>query len=141
MTPEMLADLHRQVFKTPRPWSIIEFQDLLAKDNILFLHRDSGFAIARVAGPEVELLTLAVAPKSQRLGIGKSLLREVILSAQRRGAEEVILEVSDQNTAAKALYLAEGFTTVGHRKDYYQAPTGARITAIVMKITLKQNKQ
>lgn len=141
MKPETLAALHRKVFDVPRPWRSSEFEDILSRDNTRLFHRENGFAIGQFAGPEAELLTIAVDPSTQRKGIGRSLLREFLSYAQREAVSEVILEVSEQNEAAQALYLAEGFTQVGQRKDYYETPRGKRISAIVMKITLNQSSQ
>ena len=133
MTPEDLAALHQKVFKTPRAWSAKEFTDLLSSPGTHLIEQQHGFALFRQAGPEVELLTVAVAPDMQRKGIGRHLLKTLLQEAGRLGAEEVILEVADNNAAARALYQTEGFVEAGYRKNYYETPIGQRISAIVMK--------
>ena len=51
---------------------------------------------------------------------------------QQRAAQTLWLEVRPSNQRAKALYVREGFETVGVRKNYYPAPEG-REDALVMK--------
>jgi [ribosomal protein S18]-alanine N-acetyltransferase len=134
MTPEELAALHAQCFDTtPRPWTAAEFEDLLKLPETSLLVRDGGFAVMRMAGPEAELLTLAVDPEKRRRGTGSELVSDVLRTAVAKGAEEVFLEVSETNAPARALYEKKGFATAGHRKDYYASPRGEKVTAIVMR--------
>jgi ribosomal-protein-alanine N-acetyltransferase len=124
MTPDALAALHRLCFTdAPRPWSAEEFKELLAPPSALFAARPGGFALGRLAGPEAELLTLAVHPASRRRGIGAALVGETEAQAAARGAEEARLEVAVTNAAARALYAALGYEPVGRRPGYY-APAG-----------------
>ena len=132
MTPDALADIHRQCFTTPRPWRAEEFVELLDLDSVFLCHRPNGFIVGRVAGPEVELLTLAVDPGDRRKGTGKLLLMEFEKAALSRGAEDAFLEVSDANTAALALYRSFGYRESGVRKDYYLSSNGERSSAFVM---------
>lgn len=136
MTPEQLAELHAACFTTPRPWSAQEFQDMLATDGVFLLVRPGGFLIGRIAGPEAEALTLAVDPAYRRTGIARNLMQSFEDTAKAQGATDAFLEVSSDNSAAIALYHNLGFRDVGHRKDYYAAPTGTKISAHVMKRSL-----
>lgn len=83
----------------------------------------AGFALARTAGPEAELLLLATRPYCRGRGVGGTLLRSVIDEARLRGAEEVHLEVRAGNDAAR-LYMREGFVQVGARPGYYRGRDG-----------------
>ena len=98
MTPGALAALHARAFTdAPRPWSAAEFAALLAAASTLLVARGEGFALGRVAGPEAELLTLAVDPGARRRGLGRALVGAFEATAAARGAEEVLLEVAVTN--------------------------------------------
>ncbi|WP_315761297.1 GNAT family N-acetyltransferase [Sphingomonas sp. Y38-1Y] len=83
----------------------------------------AGFALARVAADEAELLLLTVRPSAQRRGVGGALLRSVIRDCRDRGAASLHLEVRAGNGAIN-LYRREGFRKVGVRRDYYRGSTG-----------------
>ncbi|MBE9475674.1 MAG: GNAT family N-acetyltransferase [Proteobacteria bacterium] len=88
--------------------------------------------MGRVAGPEVELLTIAVDPDYRRQGLAHDLMRDFEQMAKENGARDAFLEVAENNIAAIGLYQRRGFTQTGLRKDYYASLKGPRISAIVM---------
>ncbi len=132
MTPERLAAIHAACFTQLRPWGAYEFRNLLTSDTVFLCACDHGFALGRIAGPEVELLTLAVKPDQRRRGIATGLMQDFIGQAKNKDASEAFLEVAQDNDAAIALYRRFGFVEVGSRKDYYANARGARVTALVM---------
>jgi len=112
-----LAALHAACF--PDPWNAAAISALLvAPDTFAYAHED-GFVLARAAGGEAEILTLAVAPAARGRGLGRRLLQAAIARARELGAETMFLEVGTENPAALALYAGLGFTKVGTRKGYY----------------------
>ncbi len=88
-----------------------------------------GFMLLSLAADEAEVLTLAVAPDSRRHGRGAALLAAATEAAAARGAMTIHLEVAKDNEAARALYAKAGFREVGHRRGYYERPTG-RVDAL-----------
>ena len=136
MTPAELAAIHARSFITPRPWSEDEIADILSTPNTHLFIAPHGFAISRIAGPEAELLTIAVDPDHRRLRIGKSLIDMLIADAKSAGVEELFLEVAANNSPAQKLYQFCGFRTRATRKDYYSGPNGQKISAIVMALAL-----
>jgi ribosomal-protein-alanine N-acetyltransferase len=132
MTPEQLAEIHAASFTQPRPWSASEFSNLIASDRTHLSTSANGFALIQTAGPEAELLTIAVHPNARRNGEGSQLLGKALASGKSAECEEIFLEVVDTNTAAIALYRAAGFTERGVRKDYYNGPNGAKSSALIM---------
>jgi ribosomal-protein-alanine N-acetyltransferase len=136
MTPKRMAQIHAQCFDQPRPWTAQEFSDLLDSNTVYQCVGEQGFALGRVAGPEVELLTIAVAPEHRRQGVAQKLMNDFIRQAKAKEASDVFLEVAESNTAAIALYQLFGFKKAGYRKNYYANPTGIRISALVMTKTL-----
>ncbi len=133
MTPADLAALHARCFRTPPPWSAADFATFVA-DPLAFLlvEGDAGFLLGRAVAGEAELLMLAVAPESRRLGLGRRLVARFVYQAQLRQAQRAFLEVSAENPAAIALYDSAGFRAEGRRRGYYATPQGARIDALVM---------
>ncbi len=136
MTPDDLAALHARCFTTPRPWSAGEFADLLASNGIILAGDETGFILGRVAGPEAELLTIAVAPEARKSGIGRALVDGYHAQAQALSAEESFLEVAADNAPAIALYLASGYTQAGKRPRYYTTPEGQKLDALVFSRVL-----
>ncbi len=133
MTSDQLAALHAKCFTQPRPWSQQEFAQLTENDAVFLCTAEFGFALGRIAGPEAELLTIAVDPDHRRQGLAQNLLRDFEIRAKARSATDIFLEVAQSNKAAIALYRQFGFAEVGFRKNYYTGPTGTHIAAIVMR--------
>jgi len=136
MTPQQLSDIHAASFIQPRPWSAAEFSGLLQSENSLLCHQAGGFALGRVAGDEMELLTIAVDPAHRRRGIASQLMQKLEAAALDKSVTTVFLEVAQSNPHAIALYHGCGFAQVGLRKNYYTNASGQPVNAIVMSKTL-----
>ncbi|KAB7615275.1 ribosomal-protein-alanine N-acetyltransferase [Amylibacter sp. SFDW26] len=136
MTAEELATLHAKCFTVPRPWSAGEFHELLTSNACFLCSNNYGFALGRVAGPEAELLTIAVDPAHRRQGLAHKLMLDFEDQAKMRTAKDAFLEVAENNHIAIALYEQFGFAPKGMRKNYYASPNGPSITALVMGKTL-----
>lgn len=132
MTPAEMAALHAAAFTTPRPWSQVEFEDLLANPLVFALHEPGGFLLGRVVAGEAELLTVAVAPDQRCAGLGHRLVTAFLAEVTRRGGESAFLEVAESNVAARALYAASGFQPVGRRRAYYHRPDGTAEDALIL---------
>jgi ribosomal-protein-alanine N-acetyltransferase len=95
--------------------------------------RAIGFALCRVAGPEIELLLVAVVPEARGQGLGRLLVEHITAHAARLGATDLFLEVRENNLVARQLYDSLGFSEVGRRADYYAGNGGRRFAAVTMK--------
>lgn len=84
-----------------------------------------GYVVTSVAGDVADLRRVGVRPDHQRRGLGGILLSAAIESVD---AERMLLEVSDRNDAARALYHGHGFEVIDRRRAYY--PDGS--DALVM---------
>ncbi|HQQ63481.1 MAG TPA: ribosomal protein S18-alanine N-acetyltransferase [Pseudomonadales bacterium] len=91
-----------------------------------------GFAIYECVLDEASLLNIAVNPEYQGQGYGRRLLRESITALDTR-ITRIFLEVRVSNAAAQKLYLSEGFSETGLRRNYYPSYTG-REDARVMEL-------
>ncbi len=134
-----VLELERSV--QSHPWTAKNFEDALdAGYEAWVLRGDSGlagFCLAMVAPDVIHILVLAVAPKQQRGGLGRILLKQVIDTAKQQGQEGLLLEVRPSNAKALAFYQAQGFVQIGCRRDYYPAGKGAREDALVLKKTFE----
>jgi ribosomal-protein-alanine N-acetyltransferase len=133
MSPAELAQLHAACFTTPRPWTEVEFRELIASPGVFLLSRGgTAMVMGRVVLDEVELLTIATHPDHRGQGIATQLLRDFETQARAKAATDAYLEVAADNFAARALYLAAGWAITGRRPKYYQTPDGGRIDAEIM---------
>ncbi|PZQ46974.1 MAG: ribosomal-protein-alanine acetyltransferase [Rhodovulum sulfidophilum] len=133
MTPEALAALHARCFEdTPPPWSAADFALLLALPGARLLTGPASFALAQTAGPEAELLTIAVDPAARRQGQGRALLDRLAAALAADGVAEIFLEVAETNAAARALYAAAGYAERGRRRGYYRPRGAAAVDALVL---------
>ena len=80
-------------------------------------HQVCGFYAARVAGPETELLLIAIHPEQLGLGFGKLLMEDWQNWAFQQGADDYFLEMRADNEAVK-LYNSSGFSECGRRPNY-----------------------
>jgi ribosomal-protein-alanine N-acetyltransferase len=119
-----VEELERLCFS--EPWS---------EQSLLLLTRDKNFGVVASEDGEVVayggmtccldegcVTNIAVHPEHRRRGLGRSVLVEMLDEAKKRGIRSVFLEVRVSNEAAKALYLSEGFSEIGRRKNFYRAP-------------------
>lgn len=94
-----------------------------------------GFILALDLDEECEILSLGVLPERRRAGCGSALLSSVCSKAVQRSMRSVVLEVAADNLAARALYAARGFISVGRRPNYYQR-AGRCIDALTLRLPL-----
>jgi len=102
----------------------------------LYLVAEEGTALIGYAGmmftggSQADVVTLAVTPAQWGEGTGTALLTTLVDEATKRGYQEVMLEVREDNPRARQLYLRHGFAEIGIRRGYYQ-PSG--VHAVVMR--------
>lgn len=130
--------LEEQLFSDP--WSPGMFAEELGGDARTWLVAERGREVVGYAGlavlvDEAHVMNLAVAPKAQRQGIGRMLLRALKARAAGRGAQAITLEVRERNGAAQALYRSMGFSEAGLRRGYYPDTNEA---AVIMTATLRR---
>lgn len=132
-----IAAIHAASFV--RGWDAASMAQFLASPSCLCLVASlaagepaQGFLIARTAGDEAELITLAVHPACRRQGLGKALLRAATSALRAAGTRKLFLEVEEANTQAQSLYASEGALPVGQRKAYYEHGADARIFCLAL---------
>ena len=121
-----IAALERECFSDP--WSERSIASELANEYSLWLVDEQDGTVAGYVGsqsvpPEADVMNLAVAPESRKLGLGKALMQELMHRLRENGIESLTLEVRESNFPALALYTKLGFVQVGKRPRYYVNPT------------------
>ena len=135
---EPCAAIHAAAFA--HSWSAAEFETLLSsKTTIGGAAIDAasdalrGFAIARLAADEAEILTIAVDSAVRNRGVGRALMNDAISRLRQAQARSLFLEVEQTNLTAIALYARLGFREVGQRQGYYRKQDGSAATALVLR--------
>ena len=114
----------------PNPWKESSFRGEIANlhisypNVIIYRPQDKiiGYIIFWLVADEAQISNLAVHPDFKRLGIGDTILKQVLITMRRMQAKQVILEVRPSNLSARTLYEKNGFTLLGIRRGYYQDP-------------------
>lgn len=132
MTPQDFARIYALAFPESRPWTIDEFEALLASEHCFWVGDSRGFALGRAVAGESELLTIAVIPEFQQKGHGRRLLGLYHDKASDFGCEEFFLEVAQDNTAAIGLYKSTGYKISSQRTGYYTRSDGTSVDALLM---------
>ncbi|MDF3033622.1 MAG: ribosomal-protein-alanine N-acetyltransferase [Alphaproteobacteria bacterium] len=134
-----LEEIHASCF--PDAWDRATFDNLLKENPTCGWMATSltgdplGFILARIVGNEAEILTFAVQPSSQKLGVGRCLLKALMNFLTSVRCKKVFLEVAFDNETAIGLYRSAGFKPVGTRPNYYQRTGQTFVSASVMAWT------
>lgn len=127
---DALAAVHRAAFPPGAQWGADAMALQLGLPGVFgWIDAAGGMLLARVAGGEAEILTLAVTPEARGAGLGGRLLRAAMAEAVDRGARTMVLEVGEGNEVGRRLYSGAGFVVVGRRRNYY----GGGEDALVMR--------
>mgnify|MGYP001405701194 CR=1 FL=1 len=136
----VMAELHGACFD--EPWTAAEFLRLMAMPGAFAKlasqpvgdeDQPVGFALARAAGGECEIITIGVVPSRRGIGIGDRLMAAIAADGAALGFGAMFLEVAENNHGAQKLYASAGYEIVWRRKGYYRTGDGGRPDAIVMR--------
>lgn len=130
-----IAELEKKCFEDP--WSEEMLTASFLDENFFgFVAKSEGRLIGYIGVSSVfetaDLLLIAVEENYRKEGVGRRLIERAIEAAKVKNAERMMLEVYENNTAAKSLYLSAGFKQIAVRKDYY----GAGKNALIMEKVL-----
>lgn len=137
-----LAAVHAEGFD--EAWTAEAIARLVRADASLTLKVSAadgtivGFVMGFLAADESEVLTIAVAQRARRQGVGLLLMSAFADAAQLAGASSVYLDVAQSNLAARRLYERLGYVETGRRRGYYKRAGGGE-DAIVLTKTLAGN--
>ena len=121
-----------------KKWEKKDFYSFISnQDNIFILSypKPLGYLKARVTKDEIEIISILIDKRFRKVGMGKSLLNELLNIALKKKIQNIFLEVSVDNQIAINLYQKFNFIKVGKRKNYY-FQDGKYIDADIMKLVL-----
>lgn len=111
------------------PWSSASLTAELSRVHAIQLVAEDdasgiilGWCCALLAGPEAELLKIAVLSENRQCGVGTALLLSLCTMLHERQVNQLFLEVREQNFTARNFYQKNGFLEVGQRSAYYSCP-------------------
>jgi len=140
----VIVSMEREIYRTDA-WSMGQFKEELAavpRNRYYIVAQNEQNEIVGYAGAfspdlglDADVLTLTVAPKYRRQGIGRAMLDQLITWAKLRKAPAIFLEVREGNVEASPLYKAAGFEPISTRANYYSLG----INAVIMKKDLDEN--
>ena len=104
-------------------WSRSTYEEELSLPTRRYVVVDLEGEVAGYAGidlaPEATVMTVGVAPRHQRRGLGRALMGELLDYARQAGCRHVHLEVRADDNGAQALYASLGFIPLDLRRGYY----------------------
>ena len=130
-----LATLHAQCFDDA--WDAAAIRGLLEDSKVLALGVESvgaivAFLIAQTVAGETDILTVATDPAERRKGLASQLIDALIARIGERGVSRIMLDVAEDNVAARQLYRDHGFVEDGRRPRYYRTGRDIPVDAILM---------
>ena len=119
-----VADLEAELF-APSAWTEVMIREELGGLGRFYVGVDddaglAGYAGSWFDGDVTQVMTIGVARRAQRRGLGRVLLHALLDRAVADGATAVLLEVAVDNEPALTLYRSEGFEVLARRRRYYQ---------------------
>jgi tRNA threonylcarbamoyl adenosine modification protein YeaZ len=138
----VVSALHDECFG--EPWPAADIARIMGLPGAVTLlaftgkepDRPAGFALARRAADEAEIISIGTVPALRRGGVARRLVGGLADRLIGAGVRALFIEVAAGNEAARALYQSLGFAAAGVRKGYYARPGGAAEDAIVMRLAL-----
>lgn len=92
-----------------------------------------GYLLAYTAAGEAEIVRIALSEELRRKGIGSMLFESLKQICKEQNIEKIMLDVREQNSAARAFYKKCGFTVDGIRRGFYENP---KEDAVLMSCSL-----
>ncbi|MDO7868726.1 GNAT family N-acetyltransferase [Nocardioides jiangxiensis] len=92
----------------------------------------AGYVIMRTVADVSDLQRIGVAPDGQRSGVASQLMDVALDGVREDGAERVLLEVAEDNAAARALYARFGFVEIDRRPRYYRSGAAALVLELAL---------
>jgi ribosomal-protein-alanine N-acetyltransferase len=99
-----------------------------------------GVVIVLAVGPEAEILTLGILSKFRRRGVARRLLAWVADRLSDVGCQRLLLEVAEDNAAARALYAKLDFAQIARRPSYYRRRAGTAAAIVLARVLDRPRK-
>jgi len=94
----------------------------------------AGYIIARKIQNDLEILSLAVIPEYQRMGLGSILFKEMEKCIIKGKRAKLFLEVNNNNRKAKNFYKSMGLCEIKVLEKYYKTDEGREHGLMLSKV-------
>lgn len=126
-------------FAAANRWSEQAWADeLAARDRLILVGRENDTLVAvatfQISDDVADLHRVIVTPGHRGRGLARQLMVAGIDWASAMGARRMLLEVSENNEAARRLYEKYGFTTIARRARYYCDGADALVLALELGV-------
>lgn len=120
-------DIANHSFNYGSPWTLEQFQETLAREDLVFFVAElNGHLIGYIGGKlvldEAEVYTIVVSKEYQKQHVARYLLKRFKEECLSRNIENIFLEVRESNQIAQSFYLKNQFEVISVRKNYYTHP-------------------
>lgn len=117
-------------------WNVNTLEQELINENSYYLvarndNQIVGFVGMKCVLDEADIMNIVTKKDKRNLGIGYTLLTELINIAKEKRIKKITLEVNENNVSAIHLYKKIGFKEISIRKNYYNTDN-----ALIMQISL-----
>lgn len=142
---DALYELDQRCFRPGIAYSRVELRYFLFHLRSVSIVAEDGETIAGFAIVEFKLqqgrhighiVTIDVAPEQRRHGIGRLLMKAMLLACREANAESLRLEVAGDNDAALAFYKSLGFAETGRIPGFYMG----KLDALTMDLPLVRDQ-
>lgn len=128
-------DIASQSFSYGSPWTVNQFQETLAREDLCFFVAEIdahviGYIGGKLLLDEAEVYTIVVSKEYQKQRVAYYLLERFKEECVSQNVENIFLEVRESNKTAQSFYRNNQFEIISIRKKYYTDPTE---DGIVMK--------
>ncbi len=96
----------------------------------------AGFLLGCNVADSGEILSLGTSRAWRRRGVARTLLHAAFGRAEAAGLQRLLLEVAEDNDAARELYASVGFANLARRPAYYRRTDGPAASALVLAYSL-----
>lgn len=130
-------DVANQSFNFGSPWTIKQFEETLAREDLVFYVAEIddhliGYIGGKLILDEAEIYMIVVSKEFQNQHIAHHLLDRFEEECRMREIGTIYLEVRESNKEAQAFYKNNKFEIISVREKYYTDPIE---NAIIMKST------
>lgn len=133
---ETIQDVLTAKFDDFWNYSILK-DELNSKNSTYFVAKSNqnvvGFAGMKIILDEAEIMNIVTKKDCRNQGVGKLLLKRLLLEAKNKNIKKINLEVNEDNIIAIHLYESLGFIQNGKRKNYYDDKNAILMSKILEK--------
>lgn len=136
-------DIARQSFNFGSPWTVEQYQETLAREDLVFFVAEIethliGYIGGKLFLDDAEVFTIVVSKEFQQQQVAHFLLNRFEEECRSMKIDTIFLEVRESNEIARSFYLKNQFEVTEVRENYYTHPSE---NAIIMKSKSREKEE